>query len=142
MMFITEKSNGDVKARNAAIGSKRRTYDGYDNINGSSPTVNTDSVFLTGVVDAHECRDVAILDIQNAFLHAENDVYVIMLLRVKLDELVVNVNSSFQSKYVITSKQGVPMLYVKLTKALYGMLRSAMLFYKNLRGHLEKKGSK
>ena len=29
------------------------------------------------------------------------------------------------------------MLYVKLTKALYGMLRAALLFHKELRGNLE-----
>ena len=48
----------------------------------------------------------------------------------------------FYRKYVITSKQGVPILYVKLTKALYGMLCSAMLFYKNIRIHLEEIGLK
>ena len=36
MLFITEKRNGDVKARKVAIGSKHRTYDGYDKSNGSS----------------------------------------------------------------------------------------------------------
>ena len=34
------------------------------------------------------------------------------------------------------------MLYVKLTKALYGLLRSALLFYKKLRGDLEGLGFK
>ena len=63
-----------------------------------------------------------------------------MLLRGNIDELLVKVDTSLYSKYVITSNQGVPMLYVKLTKAIYGMLRSAMLFYKKLRGHLEGKG--
>ena len=137
MLFITEKRNGDVKARNVEIVSKQRTYDGYDKSNGSSPTVNIDSVFLTGVRDAHERRAVAILDIQNAFLHAENNEYVLMLLCGELAELLVKVDPSLYRNYVITSKQGVPMLYVKLTKSLYGMLRSAMLFYKKLRGHLE-----
>ena len=78
MLFINEKRNDDVKARKVAIGRKQRTYDSYDKINGSSPTLNTDSVFLTGVVDAHERRSIARLDIQNAFLHAENDEYVLM----------------------------------------------------------------
>ena len=35
------------------------------------------------------------------------------------------------------SKKGVPMLYVRLSKALYGMLRAALLFYKRLRKDLE-----
>ena len=126
-----------MKARKVEIVSKQRTYDEYYKSNGSSPTVNTDSIFLTGVGDAHERRAVAILDIQNAFLHAENNEYVLMLLRGKLSELLVKVDPSLYRKYVITSKQGVPMLYVNLTKALYGMLRSAMLFYKKLRGDLE-----
>ena len=34
------------------------------------------------------------------------------------------------------------MLYVKLTKALYGILHSAMMFYKKLRSHLEEIGFK
>ena len=33
------------------------------------------------------------------------------------------------------------MLYVKLTKTLYGMLRRAMPFYNNFRRHLEEIGS-
>ena len=72
-MFITEKRNGDIKARKVADGSKQRTYDGYDKADGSLPTVATDSIFLTGVIDAYELRAIAILDIANAFLHAEND---------------------------------------------------------------------
>ena len=52
LMFITEKRNGDIKARKVADGSKRRMYDGYDKSDGSLPTVATDSIFLTGVIDA------------------------------------------------------------------------------------------
>ena len=43
LMFITEKRNGDIKARKVADGSKQRTYDGYDKADGSSPTFATDS---------------------------------------------------------------------------------------------------
>ena len=71
LMFITEKRNGDIKARKVDDGSKQRTYDGYDKSAGSSPTVATDSIFLTGVIYDKEQRAIAILDIANAFLHAE-----------------------------------------------------------------------
>ena len=73
LMFITEKRNGDIKARKVADGSKQRTYDGYDKADGSSPTVATDSILLTGVIDAYELRAIMILVTANAFLHAEND---------------------------------------------------------------------
>ena len=53
-----------------------------------------------------------------------------MLLRGRLADIMVKVDPSLYRKYVTTSKKGVPMLYVKLTKALYGLLSSALLFYK------------
>ena len=52
LMFITKKRNRDIKARKVADGSKQRTYDGYKKSDGYSPTVATDSIFLTGVIDA------------------------------------------------------------------------------------------
>ena len=58
----------------------------------------TDSIFLTGVVDAREGRATAILDVANAFLHANNDKYVLMLLQGKLAELMVKVDSSLYRK--------------------------------------------
>ena len=97
----------------------------------------TDSIFLTGVVGACEKRAVAIRGVANAFLYADNDEYILMLLRGKLVELTVKVDPSLYRKYVTTSKNGVPMLYVQLSKALYGMLRAALLFYMRLRSDLE-----
>ena len=38
LMFITEKTNGTVKSRTVADGSKQRTYNGYEKSYGSSPT--------------------------------------------------------------------------------------------------------
>ena len=63
-----------------------------------------------------------------------------MLLCGNLAEILVNVDPKLYQKYVITSKQGAPIFYIKLTKDIYGMLRSAMLFYKNLIIHLEEIG--
>ena len=80
LVFITEKRNGDIKAINVAVGINHRTYNGYNNRNGSSPTLNTDSVFLAGVIDVHDHRAVAMLDTGNAFLHVENDHYALILL--------------------------------------------------------------
>ena len=37
-------------------------------------------------------------------------------------------------------KKGTPILYVRLKKALYGLLRSSLLFYRKLRGQLEEYG--
>ena len=139
-MFITEKRNGDIKARKVANGGKQRTYDSYERSDGSLPTVATDSIFMTGVIDAKDMRAIAILDIANAFLHAENDEKIPMLLRGRLAEMMVQVDPSMYRKYVTYSPNGQAMLYVRLSKALYGMLRAALLFYKRLRSDLENMG--
>ena len=68
LILVTKKINGDIKARKVAGVIKQRTYDGYDKSDGSSQTVSTDSISLTGMVDAREKRAIAILDIANALL--------------------------------------------------------------------------
>ena len=125
-----------------ADGSKQRTYDGYDKKDGASPTVLTESVFLIGVIDARERRAQAVIDVQNAFLQAKNDKSVLMLLRGKLAEMMVRIDPALYREYITYSNKGVPMLYVRLNKALYGMLQAALLFYKELRGWLENSGFK
>ena len=50
---------------------------------------------------------------------------------------MVRVNPTLYQPYITYSKKGVPMLYVRLSKALYGMLRAALLFCKRLRKDLE-----
>ena len=88
-------------------------------------------------MDVREVRAVAVLDVANAFFYAHNDERILMLLREKLSEMMLKIDPSMYRKYVTYSKNGVPMLYVCLYKALYGMLRAALLFYKRLRSDLE-----
>ena len=64
----------------------------------------------------------------------------IMLLKGKLAELMVQVDPKLYRKYITTNKKGEAMLYVRLSKALCGLLQSALLFYKKLRGELENYG--
>ena len=138
LLFITEKRNGDIKARKVASdGSRQRSYDGYIKSDGSSLSVVTDRIFMTGVVDVKEDSEVAILDIANAFLRAENDERILMILRCKLAEIVVKIDPSLYRNCLMFSPKGVIMLYVWLSKVLYGMLRAAaLLFYKRLRSNL------
>ena len=60
-----------------------------------------------------------------------------MMLTGSLSELMVMVDPSLYRKYVIHDRKGVPILHVNTKKALYGLLKSALLFYKNLRGELD-----
>ena len=63
-----------------------------------------------------------------------------MLLEGQLAELMVLVEPKMYYKYVTYSDSGVPILHVRMQKALYGMLESALAFYKLLRKKLEDEG--
>ena len=52
-MFIVEKRDGRIKARKCAVGSKQRTFEGYNKANWASPTVSTDGVLITSATEAH-----------------------------------------------------------------------------------------
>eukprot|EP00957_Ditylum_brightwellii_P057835 4385981-Ditylum_brightwellii.AAC.1 len=54
-----------------ADGSKQRTD--FAKGEATSPTVTTDAVIVTSAIDAFENRDVAVIDLPGAFLHAEMD---------------------------------------------------------------------
>jgi hypothetical protein len=65
-LFLKEKRDTTVKGRMVAGGNKQRgTIDKQD---ASSPTATLESVLLTAVIDAEEGRDVAVIDIPNAFV--------------------------------------------------------------------------
>jgi hypothetical protein len=85
---------------------------------------------ITAAIDAHKQRNVATIDIPGAFLHAYNNKEAIMLLRGRLAEIMVQVDVQIYRKYVIYDKNNQALLYVKLSKAIYGLLKSALLFYK------------
>ena len=127
LLFITENRNLDIKARKVTDGSKQSTYDVYDKADGSSPTVTTESIFFTGVVDTRKGRAVAVLDVPNEFLHPHNDERFLMILRGKLAEMMVRIDPSMYRDYITYSKSEVHILFVCLSKALYGIKRGALL---------------
>ena len=132
-----KKRNGDIKARKCAVGSKQRTFPGYVKSEWVSPTVSMESVIITSIIEAH-----AVIGLPNVFLNADNNEQTLMLLKGKLAELMVQIDPNIYRKYIITSSKGEPMLYVCLSKALYGLLQSALLFYRKLRSELEDHGFK
>ncbi len=65
-MFIGQKRTGETKARMVAGGNTQRGH--VTKEESSSPTVSTEAVLLTSIVNAHKGRDVAVIDILNAFI--------------------------------------------------------------------------
>jgi hypothetical protein len=60
-----------------------------------------------------------------------------MVLKGELAEMMVHIAPQIYCKHITVDKKGTPVLYVKLQKALYGLMRASLLFYRKLRKELE-----
>ncbi len=54
--------------------------------------------------------------------------------------MMVQIAPQIYRKYVTVDRKGTPILYVKLQKALYGLMWASLLFYRKLRKELEDYG--
>jgi len=129
LMFLKRKRCGTIKARGCADGRKQRGYIAKEDA--ASPTVSTEALFITAVVDALEEREVAVVDVPGAFMQADMDSLVHVRFTGKMVELLLEIDPEGYGPYITTEKDQ-KVLYVKLLKALYGTIRAARLFYDKL----------
>ncbi|MFM6182690.1 MAG: reverse transcriptase domain-containing protein [Dolichospermum sp.] len=129
LMYLKEKRCGKIKARGCADGRIQRLWKNKHET--SSPTVRTESVFMSCVIDSFEQRTVAVCDIPGAFMQADIDEVVHMKFEGEIAELLVKIDPARYTPYV-TYHRDKPVLYVQLNKALYGTLQAAKLFYDEL----------
>jgi len=130
-MFLKLKRSGDIKGRTVAGGNKQRDYISKEDA--SSPTVATESVLLTCIIDAEEERDVAVIDIPNAFIQTriedESDMATIKLRGVLVD-ILVDIAPDVYKDYVTVDKKGIKQLIVQCQNALYGTMVASLLYYR------------
>jgi hypothetical protein len=131
LMFLKRKRCGKIKARGCADGRPQREYISKDE--SSSPTVSIYALMTSCLMDAIEGRKVATCDIPGAFLQAdwpeERDCYL------KFEGAMVSMICDIDPKYkdnIVYTKKGRKFIYAKLTKAVYGTLLGAILFYEKL----------
>jgi len=95
---------------------------------------------LSCAIDAKENRYVVVSDIPGAFLHADMEDTLHMLLEGTVAEMIIKLDPTIYRKHIWYNKHGKPMLYVQLKKALYGTLQAALLFWKLLSETLQEWG--
>jgi hypothetical protein len=134
LMYLKQKRCGRIKGRGCADGRKQCLYKTKEET--SSPTVSTEALFLTSLIDAEEEQKVVTVNIPGAFMHADVDELVHMRLSGPMAELLVRVDPAKDQKYVVKDRKGNDTLYVESTKALYGTCQAALLFWKNLSAFL------
>jgi hypothetical protein len=111
--LIKEKRCGKIKGRTCANGSKQKRYLKTDE-SVYSPTVSTEALLGTLIVDAKEKRDIAIYDIPGAYLQTElpPDKEIHMRLRDEFVDIMCEVNANYLP-YVVY-ENGKKVLYVKI----------------------------
>ncbi len=139
-MFLTEKRTGEVKACACTNGSVRREHVAKEEA--AAPTVSSEGIFIQSTIFAHENRDVETCDIPGAFLQANNPDWVLMRLDGILAELMVKVAPKIYRTFITVNAKGKWVLHVQLEKAVYGMMKSALLFYCKLVAYLTSLGFK
>ena len=119
LLFLKEKRTGDVKGR-ACInvnGAPQRAYISKEEA--ASPTVSTESTFITATIATAEKSKVRCYDVPSAFVNTEIDKDVIRVLKRDLADMMVQIAPETYRKYITTDKKGTRILHVKLQKALY-----------------------
>ena len=132
LIFLTEKKDGRIKARTCTNGSTQQNYTNCDEA--ASPTAMTESHLITAVIDAKQGRDVMTADIPNAFVQTEienkpNGERTIKKIRGQLVDMLTDISPEKYQDF-IQEEGNQKVLYVKMKKALYGMLQSSLLYYR------------
>jgi hypothetical protein len=103
----------------------------YDKTDVSSPTVKTESVLLTSIIDASKGRMVGVYDFLGDFLDSRLEEVVHIKITGALMKFLLPIDEKLYSEFVINEK-GHDIIFLKLTRALYGCLKSALQFSGNI----------
>ena len=142
LLLLTEKRDGTIKGR--AVYNGKKTRDWLSKEDTASPTVTLESSFVTGVIDAHENRNVMCADIPNAFIQTpmpwkERGERVMMKITGRLVDMMVEMDPDVYGPYVVF-ENGRKVIYVLVRRAIYGQLDASLQWYHKFRADLEKEG--
>ncbi|NDB33696.1 MAG: hypothetical protein EB160_09800, partial [Nitrososphaeria archaeon] len=134
LVFVTEKEKGNLKARACGRGCDldKTTYKINDI---SSPTANSNSLFITIDIAAREGRYIVTLDIGAAYLNANIMKETFMYVDKKTAEILIEMDPSYADY-----RESDGRILVQLNKALYGCPESGKLWYDCVTTFLKKIG--
>lgn len=118
-LLIELKRDGNIKNLLVDGGNKQRDF--LHKYDVGSPTISTERIFLTELINAQELRDVETCDLPNAFVKTEIQVTVHMRLRGELVNKLMAIDPVYK-QHVLFNKSSDPILYVELNKEFYGIM--------------------
>ena len=130
-MFLKEKRGGAIKCRAVAGGNKHREYISKEDA--SSPTVATEVILLSCIIDAEDKRDEAVIDIPNGFIQTrvedEKEMAFIKIRGVLVD-ILVEIAPDVYKSHITTNKNCVKQLLVQFQNEMYGTMVARLLYYR------------
>jgi hypothetical protein len=140
-MFLKQKRTGTIKGRTVAGGNKQRDFISKEEV--SSPTVATEAVLLSCIIGVDKRRDVAVIDIPNAFIQTqiedEKDMAIIKIKGVLVD-MLLDIAPTVYTPYVTTDWKGAKQLIVQCQNAIYRTMMASLLYYKKFSKSLKSVG--
>ena len=111
----------------------------------SSPTVSTEAVLLTALIDALEERCVVICDIPNAFMQSDigtkpGESRTALVLRGVIVEMLLKIDPDLCTPFVKCKANGEKMLHLVVNKAQCGLLESPTPWHQKFKSDLEDQG--
>ncbi len=76
----------------------------------------------------------------SAFVNTDVNKDILMVLKGELAGMMEQIALQIYRKKITVDKKGTKILYVKLQKALYGLMRASLLFYRKLQKEFEEYG--
>jgi len=142
MMLLAEKHTGEIKGRLVYRGDGTREWLSREDT--ASPTASQEAITTTCVVDAHEGRDMMSLDVPNAFIQTfmpeikDGEERIYMKITGIMVQILIDMAPEYRDYVVL--ENGKRVIYVKVLRAIYGMLQSSLLWYNQFRSDLEQLG--
>jgi Reverse transcriptase (RNA-dependent DNA polymerase) len=113
-----------MKGCTVADGRPQRSL--YTKEETTSPTVLTDALILSIMIDTKECCDIATANVDGAYLHATMEDKTLVRLENEQVDIMCAVDDKY-TPFVCTEKEQI-VLSLRLLKALYGRVKSALLW--------------
>ena len=125
--LIKQKRNFVIKGRMCANGAPHRKF--VPREEARSPTISLEALIATMMIDAFKGQRVATFDVPGAYLQTNlpEEKFALLKLEGQFVDIMCEVNPEYIT-YVIF-KNGVKILYLKIIKAIYGMIELALLWY-------------
>ena len=119
-------------------GRPQRRYIGKEE--SAFPTCSNDALMIMLIQAVHEGKKIHTADVRGAYLHAEMDDFVVITLQGQIVDILCELKPEYK-KFVVY-ENGKVTLYTQLMKALYGCIKSALLWYELFTGELRDMGFK